>query len=56
MSAGLNSGVMLLRNTKWSRDFLDSVAELGRIPEPELQGVRALLHTCQHLGHVWCWQ
>ena len=34
--AGLNSGVMLFRNTRWSRDFLESVADLGRIPEPEL--------------------
>lgn len=43
MLAGMNSGVMLFRNTKWSRDFLDSIAELGLIPEPMLGQVRGLM-------------
>ena len=37
--AGMNSGVMLFRKSKWSQEFLEEVARLGRIPEPELQSV-----------------
>jgi hypothetical protein len=37
----MNSGVMLFRRTAWMRSFLESVAALGRIPEPELGQVRA---------------
>ncbi|KAK9822196.1 hypothetical protein WJX81_002228, partial [Elliptochloris bilobata] len=34
--AGFNSGVMLFRRSKWTKQFLEAVAELGRVPEPEL--------------------
>lgn len=34
--AGMNSGVMLFRRTPWTEEFLEQVATLGRIPEPEL--------------------
>lgn len=34
--AGMNSGVMLFRNTRWSREFLQGIAEIGLIPEPFL--------------------
>ena len=36
---GINSGVMLFRNVQWSRDILEEIAELGRIPEPGLESV-----------------
>lgn len=39
LPAGMNSGVMLFRKSKWSLEFLEAVAALGRIPEPELQRV-----------------
>ena len=39
--AGMNSGVMLFRRTPWMKSFLESVAALGRIPEPELGQVCA---------------
>ena len=39
--AGMNSGVMLFRRGPWMRDFLEQVAALGRIPEPELGKVSA---------------
>ena len=32
----MNSGVMLFRRTPWMEEFLEQVATLGRIPEPEL--------------------
>lgn len=31
--AGMNGGVMLLRNTDWSRDFLSQVALYGANPQ-----------------------
>ncbi|CAL8464124.1 g3659 [Coccomyxa elongata] len=34
--SGMNSGVMLFRRTPWMEEFLEQVATLGRIPEPEL--------------------
>lgn len=43
--AGFNSGVMLFRRSKWTKQFLEAVAELGRVPEPELGEVRQLLCT-----------
>lgn len=36
---GINSGVMLIRNSDWSKDFFEQVAELGRIAEPGLENV-----------------
>ena len=36
---GMNSGVMLFRKSKWSLDFLEEVAKLGRTPEPSLEKV-----------------
>lgn len=33
----MNSGVMLFRKSKWSMEFLEEVAKLGRIPEPKLE-------------------
>ena len=55
--AGMNSGVMLFRRGPWMRDFLEQVAALGRIPEPELGKVwgadphsyecfHRILHVC----------
>ena len=32
LRAGLNGGIMLFRNSDWSRDFLDSVAHFGQFP------------------------
>lgn len=47
--AGMNSGVMLFRRSPWMRSFLESVAALGRIPEPELGQV------CLFWPHaLWC--
>ena len=31
-AAGLNGGIMLFRNTDWSREYLDSVAHYGQFP------------------------
>jgi len=36
---GINSGVMLIRNSDWAKDFFEQVAELGRIAEPGLENV-----------------
>ena len=36
---GINSGVMLIRNSAWAKDFFEQVAELGRIAEPGLENV-----------------
>jgi len=41
--AGFNSGVMLFRRSKWTKEFLEAVAELGRVPEPRLGEVPAPL-------------
>lgn len=38
----MNSGVMLFRRTPWMEEFLEQVATLGRIPEPELGEVRKI--------------
>ena len=35
--------MMLFRRSKWTKKFLEAVAELGRVPEPELGEVRLLL-------------
>ena len=45
--AGFNSGVMLFRRSKWTKQFLEAVAELGRVPEPELGEVRLLLRSAR---------
>ena len=36
---GINSGVMLIRNSDWAKDFFEQVVELGRIAEPGLENV-----------------
>jgi hypothetical protein len=41
--AGFNSGVMLFRRSKWTKEFLEAVADLGRVPEPQLGEVPAPL-------------
>ena len=42
---------MLFRRSKWTKQFLEAVAELGRVPEPELGEVRPLLRSAQ--VHAW---
>ena len=38
--------MMLFRRSKWTKQFLEAVAELGRVPEPELGEVRAAAAQC----------
>ena len=38
--------MMLFRRSKWTKQFLEAVAELGRVPEPELGEVRPLTVHC----------
>ena len=36
MSAGINCGVLLIRNTNWARDFFANVVQYAFMPKAEL--------------------
>ena len=46
---------MLFRRSKWTKQFLDSVAELGRVPEPELGEVAGPFLSSRELWGIKQW-
>ncbi len=49
LSAGLNCGVLLIRNTEWARDFLADVAQYAFMPRAELMSTMRPVRMCPTL-------
>jgi len=48
--AELNTGVMLMRNTDWSRQFIGDVARLGRMHVNHWQLMDEVMHALEPLA------